>query len=213
MDKQYLAAIGWHGIRVRKVNIEDLLKKQARKLTEQGDVRVLDIASGHGRYILDAVAGFEKQPASVLLRGYGDHQRRGRSSSSRNASCPTLRSLCMAMRSTPNRLRRLRPKVNLAVVSGLYELFNDNDLLRRSLEGLERWVEPGSYLVYTCQIWHPQQEFIALVLTSHRQGDAWVMRMRSQAEMDALVEQAGFRGIDQRIRRVRHLRVAVACRL
>ena len=40
---------------------------------------------------------------------------------------------------------------------------------------------------------------IARSLTSHRGGEAWVMRRRTQAEMDQLVEAAGFRKIDQRI--------------
>lgn len=85
----------------------------------------------------------------------------------------------------------------MAVVSGLYELFSDNDLLRQSLRGLSQAIEKEGYLIYTGQIWHPQQEFIARALTSHRQGDAWVMRLRSQAEIDALVEEAGFKKIDQ----------------
>jgi len=60
-------------------------------------------------------------------------------------------------------------------------------------------VEPGGYLVYTGQPWHPQLEMIARALTSHRQGQAWVMRRRTQAEMDQLVAAAGFRKVTQRI--------------
>jgi len=41
--------------------------------------------------------------------------------------------------------------------------------------------------------------FIARALTSHRAGAAWVMRRRSQAEMDQLVREAGFEKISQRI--------------
>ncbi len=65
--------------------------------------------------------------------------------------------------------------------------------------GLAEAVEPGGYLVYTGQPWHPQLEMIARALTSHRGGQAWVMRRRSQAEMDQLVAAAGFRKITQRI--------------
>ena len=68
-----------------------------------------------------------------------------------------------------------------------------------SLAGLAEAVEPGGYLVYTGQPWHPQLELIARALTSHRQGQAWVMRRRSQAEMDQLVHAAGFRKITQRV--------------
>jgi hypothetical protein len=60
-------------------------------------------------------------------------------------------------------------------------------------------VGAGGYLVYTGQPWHPQLEFIARALTSHRAGSAWVMRRRSQAEMDELVRDAGFEKIAQRI--------------
>ncbi|EPN57718.1 hypothetical protein A235_31307, partial [Pseudomonas syringae pv. actinidiae ICMP 19079] len=45
----------------------------------------------------------------------------------------------------------------------------------------------------------PQLELIARALTSHREGQAWVMRRRSQSEMDQLVEAAGFRKITQRV--------------
>jgi hypothetical protein len=73
--------------------------------------------------------------------------------------------------------------------------------VRRSLAGLAAAIEPGGYLVYTGQPWHPQLAFIARALTSHRGGAAWVMRRRTQAEMDALVEAAGFRKVAQRIDR------------
>ena len=70
----------------------------------------------------------------------------------------------------PDSLAAVRPQPTLGVVSGLYELFPDNDLVRRSLSGLARAVPAGGYLVYTCQPWHPQLELIARALTSHRRG-------------------------------------------
>lgn len=40
---------------------------------------------------------------------------------------------------------------------------------------------------------------IAGVLTSHKDGKPWVMRVRSQGEMDSLVRDAGFDKCTQRI--------------
>jgi hypothetical protein len=60
-------------------------------------------------------------------------------------------------------------------------------------------VPRDGYLIYTNQPWHPQLELIARALTSHRAGAAWVMRRRTQAEMDQLAEHAGFRKIAQLI--------------
>ena len=53
------------------------------------------------------------------------------------------------------------------------------------------------YLIYTGQPWHPKIEMIARTLTSHRQQQAWVMRRRTQAELDELVGVAGFVKIDE----------------
>ena len=89
-------------------------------------------------------------------------------------------------------LASVEPKPSVAVVSGLYELFPDNELLKRSLSGLFSAVRPGGWLIYTGQPWHPQVEMIARTLTN-RDGRFWIMRRRPQGEMDALVEAAGFR--------------------
>lgn len=56
-DWWYLDAPGWRGIRRRKVHLEELLRLAMDRLRAEGmPVRVLDIAAGHGRYVLDAVA-------------------------------------------------------------------------------------------------------------------------------------------------------------
>jgi Putative methyltransferase len=61
----------------------------------------------------------------------------------------------------------------------------------KSLAGLGEAIEPGGYLIYTNQPWHPQVEFIARVLVN-REGQPWVMRRRTTAEMDELVRVSGF---------------------
>ena len=52
--------------------------------------------------------------------------------------------------------------------------------------------------MYTNQPWHPQVTFIARVLTN-RDGQPWIMRRRTQAEMDQLVRAAGFEKLSQQI--------------
>ena len=198
IDRQYLNAIGWKGIRVRKENIEHLLQKYADILIKKRKpLRILDIASGHGRYILDAVNQLKKQPDSILLRDYSDINVKAGQNMIQQRGLADIAQFVQADAFDTESLATIKPKPTLVVVSGLYELFSDNDLLRQSLTGLSKAVAKDGYLIYTGQIWHPQQEFIARALTSHRQGDAWVMRLRSQAEMDALVEEAGFKKVDQ----------------
>ncbi|MEG8231995.1 bifunctional alpha/beta hydrolase/class I SAM-dependent methyltransferase [Pseudomonas orientalis] len=200
IDTNYLNSIGWRGIRQRKLNVEELLRlAMARLRAEERDVRIVDIAAGHGRYILEALQGVAPLPESILLRDYSDINVRDGSALIREKGLGDIAQFVKGDAFDRVSLAALEPKPTLAVVSGLYELFADNAMVGGSLAGLAEAVEPGGYLVYTGQPWHPQLELIARALTSHRQGQAWVMRRRSQAEMDQLVEAAGFRKITQRV--------------
>jgi alpha-beta hydrolase superfamily lysophospholipase len=200
IDRTYLDSIGWRGIRQRKLHVEELLRKAMEMLAEQHrEVRLMDIAAGHGRYVLDAVLASPVKAASILLRDYSDiNVRDGRALIAEKALQDRAQ-FVQADAFDRTSLASVTPRPTLAVVSGLYELFPDNEMVSRSLAGVGDAVEDGGYLVYTGQPWHPQLEMIARALTSHREGQAWVMRRRTQAEMDQLVEAAGFRKIDQRI--------------
>ena len=198
MDANYLNSIGWRGIRQRKLNVEELLREAMRRLRDAGmPVRVMDIASGHGRYVLESLEDIK--PDSILLRDYSDlNVAAGRKLIAEKGLQDIVR-FDRGDAFDRDSLARAIPSPTLGVVSGLYELFSDNAMVRRSLEGLAAAIPPRGYLVYTGQPWHPQLELIARALTSHRQGQAWIMRRRAQAEMDQLVAAAGFRKITQRI--------------
>ena len=200
VDRVYLESIGWRGIRQRKLHAEELLRLAMAKLREQGrEVRFVDIAAGHGRYILEALQGVAPLPEAILLRDYSDINVRDGQALIESLGLGAIARFVKGDAFDRADLAALDPRPSLAVVSGLYELFSDNAMVGGSLAGLAEAVEPGGYLVYTGQPWHPQLEMIARALTSHREGQPWVMRRRSQAEMDQLVEAAGFRKLTQRI--------------
>lgn len=200
IDKVYLESIGWRGIRVRKIHLEQLIRQAIAALRAAGKpVSVVDVAAGHGRYVIDALAGELQAGDAVLLRDYSDlNVDAGR-------ALIADRGLGGAVRFEKGdafdraSLASLEPRPTLGIVSGLYELFPSNELVGRSLAGLGDAIAPGGYLVYTGQPWHPQLELIARSLTSHRGLSAWVMRRRTQAEMDQLVAAAGFEKVGQLI--------------
>ena len=173
-------------------------------------VHVLDIAAGAGRYVLETM-NTTAVPATATLRDY------------RQSNLDAARKLAGDLGLTDrvqcvlgdafdrDSLASTSPRPTVGIVSGLYELFPDNAPLRRSLAGLADAIEPGGYLLYTCQPWHPQVEMIARTL-SNREGKPWVMRRRTQAEMDALVRAAGFEKVDQEIDRWGIFTVALARR-
>ncbi|VEE13478.1 bifunctional alpha/beta hydrolase/class I SAM-dependent methyltransferase [Ectopseudomonas mendocina] len=200
IDQNYLDSIGWRGIRQRKLHAEELLRLAMARLREANKaVRIVDIAAGHGRYILESLEGQQQRPDSILLRDYSDINVRDGNALIEQKGLGDIARFVKGDAFDRDDLAALEPKPTLAVVSGLYELFGSNQMVGDSLAGLAAAVEEGGYLVYTGQPWHPQLELIARALTSHRGGQAWVMRRRSQAEMDQLVEAAGFRKVAQRI--------------
>jgi alpha-beta hydrolase superfamily lysophospholipase len=200
IDRQYLNAIGWRGIRQRKVNVEELIREATRRLQESNtEIHIMDVAAGHGRYVLEAIQGTNILPSSILLRDYSTINVREGSDLIASKGMKSIARFERGDAFDRASLAAVRPRPTLVIVSGLYELFGDNDMVSRSLAGIADAVPAGGFLVYTCQPWHPQLEFIARALTSHRGGAAWVMRRRTQAEMDQLVERAGFRKLTQRI--------------
>ena len=200
MDTNYLNSPGWRGIRQRKLNVEELLRDAMERLRAAAmPVRVLDIAAGHGRYVLEALEGTAAKPDSILLRDYSDINVAAGRALIAEKNLQNIARFEKGDAFDRDSLAAVTPSPTLGVVSGLYELFSDNAMVRRSLDGLAAAIPAGGYLVYTGQPWHPQLELIARALTSHRQGQAWIMRRRVQAEMDQLAANAGFRKITQRI--------------
>jgi len=199
-DKIYLNSIGWRGIRQRKRHIEELLPIAMQRLHDSGKkIDIMDIAAGHGRYILDAIKKSKIPADSILLRDYSELNVTQGSELIINKGFEDSARFVKADAFDPNSFDNLEFSPTLGVVSGLFELFSENHLILNSLQGFLSAILSGGYLIYTGQPWHPQLELIARALTSHRQGDAWVMRRRTQAEMDQLVESCGFTKIEQRI--------------
>ena len=196
IDRFYLNSIGWRGIRQRKVNLQKILRATIEEVHAEGKpVNVLDIASGPGRYVLETVKELAHIPVSVALR---DYKPENVAAARRLADELDLKNVAVAQGDAFNRttLAAIAPKPTVAIVSGLFELYPSNEPILSSLRGLAEAVAPGGYLIYTNQPWHPQVEFIARVLTN-REGKPWIMRRRTQAEMDELARLAGFKKIRQ----------------
>ena len=199
IDRHYLDAIGWKGIRQRKLHVEELLRDAITKTQKEGKpLHVLDIAAGHGRYVLEAIEGHTR-PESIVLRDFSELNVKSGSELIAEKGLSGIARFMLGDAFDRKSLAEITPKSTIGIVSGLYELFPNNSQVSESLKGMFDAIAPGGFLIYTGQPWHPQLEMIARALTSHREGQAWVMRRRSQAEMDQLVNDAGFEKLDQRI--------------
>lgn len=243
VDKFYLNNIGWQGIRIRREHILELARTaltaiednnpQGKKPSspERYQPKLLDIASGHGYYAFDLLTEFTGLQAE--LRDYEVHniqalqakaERLGitdrvvvrqqdafdPASYTQAVQEDSVTASSLHMPSSNN--AKSDAGFDIAIVSGLFELFSDNRLPETALAGIHDNLNTNGYLIYTNQPWHPEQEFISKTLNNHR-GRDWVMRCRSQAEMDQLVRQAGFQKVSMRIDRFGIFTVSLAVKV
>jgi alpha-beta hydrolase superfamily lysophospholipase/SAM-dependent methyltransferase len=192
IDRQYLDTIGWRGIRQRKLNLERILRETIQKVSAAGaPVRILDIAAGAGRYVLETMREHPDKSITALLRDYKQANLDAATGLANEFGLKDRVTIVHGDAFDRSSLASVAPRPTIAIVSGLYELIPGNELVLNSLRGIADALEPGGWLIYTNQPWHPQVEFIARVLTN-REGNPWIMRRRTQAEMDELTKAAGF---------------------
>jgi alpha-beta hydrolase superfamily lysophospholipase/SAM-dependent methyltransferase len=198
IDRIYLDSVGWRGIRKRREHLVELLLESVEdSLTRTDRAHVVDIASGAGRYLLDTLEQLDGDAITVLCR---DRDEASLVTGRREADARGIEHVRFETGDAfdSESLQQLAPRPDVVVVSGLWELFPDNDELEKSLAGIRDAIADGGSLIYTNQPWHPQLEMIARTLIN-RDGEPWVMRCRKQSEIDELVASFGFRKVAMRI--------------
>lgn len=192
IDRLYLDSVGWKGIRQRGRNLKRALKNSIERQQElKQNIHIMDVAAGPGRYILDTLKDLGDPQVTALCR---DRDLNGLNEGRDLAEAWGLHQVTYQAGDAfdPASLKDTPVKPDIVVVSGLYELFSDNALILKSLKGIYDAMADDGILIYTNQPTHPDLELIARTLIN-RDGDPWIMRLRSQAEMDDLVCQSGFR--------------------
>lgn len=197
IDRHYLGAVVRRGIRARKTQLEHMLAARIADHPAEARLRILDIAAGSARYVLETVKRFQDRRIEVTLRDYVQHNVDSARRLAQALQIGAAVHVQLADAFSDESYTGQDGRYDIAVVSGLYELVSDNDKVLASLRGVVRSLRSGGYLIYTSQGWHPQLDMIARTSTQHRGQPR--MRARPQAEIDALVALAGAEKIDTAI--------------
>ncbi|KFF05099.1 alpha/beta fold hydrolase [Flavobacterium reichenbachii] len=183
MDHSYLNAIGWRGIRIRKQHLLAQIESQIAKLQQENrPIKILDIAGGTGNYLFDIKNKYPE--AEIVINDF-------KKSNIEEGEKVIAEKGFQKIRFTnyncfdSETYKKLDFTPNITIISGIFELFEDNKLVSNAIVGVTSISEPDSAVIYTGQPWHPQLKMIAYVLNSHQEKD-WVMRRRSQKELDAV---------------------------
>lgn len=186
IDRGYLDAVGWRGIRLRKLHLQQALGELINQHSSDKPLRILDIAAGSGRYALETVKRFQDKYIQLTLRDVLPHNLEQAKVLAEQIKLSTIIEYqcrdAFAEASYPD----AELPYDIVIISGLYELFSENAVVLQSLQGIRKQLKPGGHIIYTAQPWHPQLVMIAKTLTNHL-GKPWLMRPRPQAEMDALI--------------------------
>ena len=116
---------------------------------------VIDVAAGHGRYVLDALKAASVAPQDVLLRDFSEDNVAAGQALIRERGLEDTVHFEKGDAFDRGALANLTPKRSIGIVSGLFELFPENAPLRAALEGLAGALTKGAYLLLTNQPTHP----------------------------------------------------------
>ncbi|WP_329521278.1 class I SAM-dependent methyltransferase family protein [Spirillospora sp. NBC_01491] len=194
IDRVYLNAVGWRAIRARAVLLKRTLREEAARRGHP--LKILDVAAGPGRYLQEFLAEDTSRHAHrVLCRDLAPAGLR------RGAATAAERRLLNIAYERGDAFAPEPPAFgppDVIVVSGLYELLLDDEVIRASMASLRELLAPGGTLVFTTQTRHPQLDFIANVLPN-RFGERWVMKCRPAGETEVWAKEAGFTDVASRV--------------
>jgi ubiquinone/menaquinone biosynthesis C-methylase UbiE len=191
MDQMYLNTPGWRGIRQRKVHLKSILKEVIEiKAKDHQETIVMDIAAGPGQYLIETIQENPNAKLHILCR---DLNKNGLAMGQKKAKGLQLSNITYEQADAFNvqDLKYAKPKPNAVIVSGLYELFTDDEIIKKSIRNIASILKKGDHYIVTNQPFHPQLEMIARVLPN-RLGKPWVMRLRSDTQIRLWAEDNGF---------------------
>ncbi len=191
LDQRFLSDPGWEAVRIRRRHLEQLIIKAINELKSQNRaVSLLDIASGPGAYVLSVISQVGEEGLSARCR---DFEQRWVAEGQASADKMGLKNVTFEHGDAFNRdeVMNLQPRPNLAIASGFYDWFNEDDKVQQSIDIVFAAIENGGYFVLSNQCAHPKLEFTEQVFTDFNKQPLR-MTMRSKEKIHAMLQNAGF---------------------
>jgi 2-polyprenyl-3-methyl-5-hydroxy-6-metoxy-1,4-benzoquinol methylase len=197
LDRLYLNAVGWRGIRLRKVLVKEYIAQALQaQLAAKSKVRYLDIACGGGEYDIEGLKDFEPSRLEIELRDYKqENLDKARQNALRHGFAEVRFRQADAFNAA-----NYTGRWDIIVSSGFWEIIDDDALVKGCLLDCARCLDPGSVLLFTIQPHHPQLELIARTLTSNT-GKPWIMRLRSLELYQSWMREANLRYVSHELER------------
>jgi SAM-dependent methyltransferase len=152
MDRVYLNAIGWRGIRLRKELVIQCLKRVvSEQLGRKQRIRFLDLACGGGEYDIEVLKGHPPHRVESELR---DYKPENIAQAMRNAETCGLKHIRFKQADAFDG-DNYRERWDIIVASGFWEIIEDDRLVKGCLLNAARCLHSGGRLIFTIQPDHP----------------------------------------------------------
>ncbi len=192
IDRAYLDHLGWQVIRARKANLEGLLARAIEGVRDTvGEPRVLDVAAGPSRYLLEVLSRDGMEDVIAVARDVDEEALgKGRANAKQMGLDERVR-FEVGDALDRDSLATVQPAPNVVVSSGFYDWITEDDLIRKSMALIAERLPAGGYFVFTNQSGHSDLE-MAEALFLDLKGQPLRMTTRPPATMNGWAEEAGF---------------------
>ena len=197
LDRIYLSNKGWQAVRIRRANMEEFLERAIRRQLEaSGEVFLLDVALGPGRYILDVLSKFRDSPIEAIC---WDTQEQWLDEGQEMAADMGLESVlyerCDAMEA--GFYSRLHRRPNVVVASGFYEWTHDDERVKESMRLIHNALRAGGYFAFSAQTGHVDLRMVNRVFKGF-DSEALRITVRPTATVHNWARQQGFEIVESR---------------
>lgn len=194
LDGRFLASLPARSLRARASNLERAIRIGAEQARATGlPVRIVDLAAGDGRHVMDAIHTLSTLPESVMLCVSDEECRNRAHQLARERDLARLLRIVRAQPHDESWLASLAPHTTIAIAH-LHELVHTTaHAVRSLLGGLARAVPPGGCLIHTAGPHHPEWHRQAAVLMPEAPATSSSAGVPlGQADLDRCIESAGF---------------------
>ncbi|MCX8131782.1 MAG: class I SAM-dependent methyltransferase family protein [Clostridia bacterium] len=197
IDKNYLNHVGWEAVRVRKRNIEILIKeaiKMAKK--EKRKIKIVDIACGYASYLFSVLKELNDTDISVYCY---DIEPRWVKAGNDKAAALKIKNIKFQQGDMLNEAfaSKQLSDADIVISSGFYDWLVEDDTVIHSMKIIKNAAAPGANFVLSYQMDHPCLDLAQYAFSSFT-GDPLKMKMRSKSEMGKMLEKAGVNLISEK---------------
>lgn len=194
LDGRFLSSLPARALRARATNLERAIRTASEKIRATGlPVRIVDLAAGDGRHVMDAIHRLADAPESVLLCESDEVRVAEANRLARERNLTGILRIVRAQRHDEQWIASLAPHTTIAIAQ-LQELANDPPrAVQTLLGGLARAIPPGGCMIHATGPHHPEWHRHAAALTTPGNSSVDPMGVAlCQTDLDRCIESAGF---------------------